>query len=75
LTVSELRALQRGNNLRKAAARENAAFAGFCAGTAFALAWNGKLGTFQDFYHVPETVEPAPEYTSQDYIARYESWQ
>jgi len=41
----------------KAWERETAAFTGFCAGAAFALAWNGKLGTFSEFYST-DKAEP-----------------
>jgi|GEM_PF-3379243 hypothetical protein len=57
----------------KAWERETAAFEGFCAGAAFALAWNGKLGTFSEFYST-DKAEPKKETTSQEYIDRYNSW-
>jgi hypothetical protein len=43
-----------------------AAFSGYCAGLAFALAWNGKLDSFDNFYQVPEEPIDAP--TVEDHI-------
>ena len=34
-----------------------AAFGGYCAGTAFANAWAGKLGEFKEFYRIPGADE------------------
>jgi hypothetical protein len=67
LTVSELQALYKHRQKEVARRRENAAFAGYCAGAAFALAWTGKLGDFRDFYHVPEK-ESCPVPTTEDHI-------
>jgi hypothetical protein len=41
--------------------KEQAAFSGYCAGLAFAMAWNGKLEGFSQFYQVPKSpAEPPP---------------
>ena len=42
-------------------------FSGYCAGVAFALAWNGKLEAFSEFYHVPGVPVQAPPST-EDHI-------
>lgn len=73
LTVNELNALYAHHQKQQAWERECAAFSGYCAGAAFAAAWNGKLDTFDAFYHVPDTSEQA-ETTSDEYIERYNSW-
>jgi hypothetical protein len=75
LTANELRAFLEHRTRQRAEARENAAFSGYCAGAAFALAWKGELGDFRDFYFVPSEEPPKKEYTSEEYISRYESWQ
>ena len=67
LTPNELNALQEHKNKIQAQAKENAAFSGYCAGVAFALAWNGKLEGFSAFYHVPDAPVPAPPST-EDHI-------
>ena len=56
LTPNELRALQEHHRLEVNRERELSAFAGYCSGAAFAMAWAGELTEFKDFYRIDEPV-------------------
>jgi hypothetical protein len=73
LTQGELRSLQEHRRLQHEWEHEQAAFSGYCAGLAFALAWNGKLEGFDQFFQKPTTPAEKAQ-TSEEYVARYNSW-
>jgi hypothetical protein len=73
LTVNELNALYEHHQEQRSWEREQAAFSGYCAGVAFAMAWNGKLEGFDQFFQKPTTPAEKAN-TSEEYIARYNSW-
>mgnify|MGYP001219921646 FL=1 len=74
LTPGQLMLLQEHHTLEHEFQQETAAFAGYCSGLAFGMAWNGKLEGFDQFYLRP-TDTPKPETSTAEYKARYDSWQ
>jgi hypothetical protein len=61
LTPGELSSLQEHWRLQHEWEREQAAFSGYCAGLAFAMAWNGDLKGFDKFFIKPVPNEPPPK--------------
>ena len=61
LTPGELSSLQEHWRLQHEWEREQAAFSGYCAGLAFAMAWNGDLKGFDKFFIKPEPNAPPPK--------------
>jgi len=74
LTPGELMLLQEHHLLEHEFQQETAAFAGYCSGLAFGMAWNDKLEGFNQFYRRPSDPPPK-QATSEELIARYESWE
>lgn len=56
LTPGELMLLQEHRHQEIARAQEIAAFSGYCAGQAFAMAWSGDLKSFEEFYRPSEPL-------------------
>ena len=61
LTQGELSSLQEHRRLQREWEREQAAFSGYCAGLAFAMAWHGDLKGFDKFFIKPEPNAPPPK--------------
>lgn len=72
LTLNELDALYAHHLQEREFSREMAAFTGYCTAAAVAQWLNDGLPPFAEFYKRPE--EQQPEQTSEEYIARYDSW-
>jgi len=74
LTIGELDALHAHHLRERAWVREQAAYSGWCAAKGVASWFNDGLPSFNEFYGIPDEAPLPKQYTSEEYVDRYNSW-